>query len=1038
MNEYKKIISFENKNYIKYINEYTNDAINSLNILFNDLNNTLYEQKNKYDFYNIKNIKVFENILNNYYKLIENKLISNHNKIIYLETLVNFKNKLRNKLNDLQYQKRIYFKSIINEIGQKKYNLHSLNITLNIGEYFEKYIEKSYEDLQLEYIFDYVGIYENYTKIYINNLAVNYNNYKNRILNEFSILINSFLNSFKETISPFVDNNYIEEMNNNRSNCTGYSIKLLNQIIKEDEINYKKYLDYLNLVEYISSNCSNDNDSDNDYDNKTNYLDNCTINITDIEEVTYFNKTKQLLYCDKNNYFNFSLKIFENFDDDYKYKLNNIINNILINIDEKNFDDNLLNNYLKNEFLLNPYNLSEDDMPGDFEGFEDMIIYLNYSSNSLYKDYLKELLINFFKKSYDKYINNYLLEHVKNNINININTKLDFYTQYLIGKISNEFIYYIFLFNKTNEIGIGSFNAFTNLYKKNLYKNIKLYYEIIEEDALFYINMFYKKNRHMFKENYIYFFINKINDYNISIYGLNEFIDELLYDKDFNKSLNNISDDLMKNNIIKQLNETFLNSFNDKITQIDSIIDEYNTRIKDILLNININQDNLKINKIIMNYQDILYNQNNKFYFRISNDPFDLIYNFIDNELKPPLTKLKEQYNLIENEILESVSDSVNNFPDYIPIFKEMLNIDNIFNYINDLYSIISDLLLQYGDELDLDTTNYINKLIHYTYINGLYTYDEPCVYSFCKVNIDYNNTKRNLEFNKNYKKRKLIENERRNYDNLKKNKYIYYNNFIYDENMDSLSKDDIIYFLKDTKNIIEQLNKTFQINFDSKIKTKLQKYLTKTNITNLIKLKKTVSMAALKFSKFLSKESYNILEAQMLKQYYTLENYIFNYSNNLNDNIYDLIEKIKKSSSFFQNINCYIYDKILTLNDILTKIIENKYTKISPEERESYLGYLRKKHLSRKNNKDEKDDDDEDDYDKDFDISEEYKDFKELFLQLQKDHKTITSDFIDVAYQVKMTIFGKIKLDISSENIKKANQNQNQNQQENDDDDDE
>ena len=240
----------------------------------------------------------------------------------------------------------------------------------------------------------------------------------------------------------------------------------------------------------------------------------------------------------------------------------------------------------------------------------------------------------------------------------------------------------------------------------------------------------------MFKENYIYFFINKINDYNISIYGLNEFIDELLYDKDFNKSLNNISDDLMKNNIIKQLNETFLNSFNDKIAQINSIIDEYNARIKDILLNININQDNLKINKIIMNYQDILYNQNNKFYFRINNDPFDLIYNFIDNELKPPLTKLKEQYNLIENEILESVSDSVNNFPDYIPIFKEMLNIDNIFNYINDLYSIISDLLLQYGDELDLDTTNYINKLIHYTYINGLYTYDEPCVYSFCKVDI--------------------------------------------------------------------------------------------------------------------------------------------------------------------------------------------------------------------------------------------------------------------------------------------------------------
>ena len=136
-------------------------------------------------------------------------------------------------------------------------------------------------------------------------------------------------------------------------------------------------------------------------------------------------------------------------------------------------------------------------------------------------------------------------------------------------------------------------------------------------------------------------------------------------------------------------------------------------------------------------------------------------------------------------------------------------------------------------------------------------------------------------------------------------NIYFYYSNKLtYNEEMGALSKDDVIYILKETKNIIGQLNMTLQINFDPKIKSKLQKYFAKINGTNLIKLKKTVSMASLKFSSFLTKDSYKILEDKMFKSYYILENFVYNYSNNLKNDTYDLINTIKKSSNYLLNIN--------------------------------------------------------------------------------------------------------------------------------------
>ena len=247
-------------------------------------------------------------------------------------------------------------------------------------------------------------------------------------------------------------------------------------------------------------------------------------------------------------------------------------------------------------------------------------------------------------------------------------------------------------------------NAFSNLYKTTLKKNVKFYYETIEEDALFYIDIFYRKNKYLFKENFINFFYKELNIYNIRIFAMKENFEELILDYDFNKTLKNVSNELFKEYLINKLNSTFKNAYNNKISEIYSLLEKYDKKIIEILSGINKNEDNLKINIIIMNYQEILLAQSNKFLFRVSKEPCNYLKDFITIILEPPLIKIKEQYDLIEKLIFDTISDSIDNFPDCTGVLKDMLGVEKIFNYINELYYIIKDLLINYGNELDINT----------------------------------------------------------------------------------------------------------------------------------------------------------------------------------------------------------------------------------------------------------------------------------------------------------------------------------------------
>ena len=97
----------------------------------------------------------------------------------------------------------------------------------------------------------------------------------------------------------------------------------------------------------------------------------------------------ELLNCYNNKIYNFNIFFFDNFDNNYKNELENIINRINIKIKSNYIEDMFLNNYLEKNFKLEPYQKNDilNDISYNFDGIEGIINYINYMKNVEYKDY---------------------------------------------------------------------------------------------------------------------------------------------------------------------------------------------------------------------------------------------------------------------------------------------------------------------------------------------------------------------------------------------------------------------------------------------------------------------------------------------------------------------------------------------------------------------------------------------------------------------------------------------------------------------------
>ena len=207
-----------------------------------------------------------------------------------------------------------------------------------------------------------------------------------------------------------------------------------------------------------------------------------------------------------------------------------------------------------------------------------MIFYAKIIQDEDYKNKIYELLIKSFNISYNKFINEYIISSINDNITTYITDKLDIILDRFQKKISLELNYYIYLLNNTKEVGNSTKKAYINLYSNIKDKiNDTLYY-LIEEDIFFYINIFYRENKKQFLNNFINFYNQETNKYQINTFKLSQFLTEIIYSKDFNKTLKNISTEIIYN-ITDYCELTLKKILDNKVQYLYNSIDNIQNKI---------------------------------------------------------------------------------------------------------------------------------------------------------------------------------------------------------------------------------------------------------------------------------------------------------------------------------------------------------------------------------------------------------------------------------------------------------------------------
>jgi len=974
--KFKKIITFQNNYFNDNVTYIINDILRFSITSLNEFNETLYKQIaliSHYDYYNF-NQTYFKQMYSFYISLLEKYFKDYKNIISNLKYSYIFHNSIKKILRKLQQGKRQYFKEQINYYA-KNYDFNLLNMTYDLGESERIIIKRKYDDYEFSFIYDYIELFENYTDYFINAINGNITILENKIKEKLKNIYDNFYSIYYQNISSFVDIKFIDELNYNHTICLNYSYdKLLNNNKKEDSINYEIYNNISSLINLTFSNCSHNKVNINKIDkipliDKINFINNSSdcIDFLNYNNFTDSTEIMELLDCYNNKFYNLSVFYFNNFNQTYKEKLDYSINNISIKIKNNYIDEYYIYNFLeKQNYKLEPYkNISLSNILYNYEDIESMINYLNYIKNDIYKNHLYDLFVESFNYSYLHLVNNYLINELIDDISILIIDKLELNIEYMTIKVKDEFDYYLLLLNSTEELGFSSKNAFINLYQYMKTKLNETLFYLIEDDIYFYLNIFNRENKKLFRDRFINYYNDNLNKYEITIFKLPIFIDEIILDRQFNKTLDEISKEIIQNIIIKSIKDKINDSIEIKLDKLYNMFELFSIEIKDILdtkKTKNLPGDMQIINELIINYTELINNQNNHYLLKISEKPFNILYNFIHNNLEPPLLLIKEQYNSIEERLLNEIIKIINNFPDFLPIIKEKLYLELILNNASITNEYIKELFIKYKDILNEDFLSYINKLVHYTYINGLYTYDYPCNYSFCMIDLKFKNSS---NFNETNETRRLENKEaeyifnfpkanKRKVNRLKNKKIRKLNG--YDHTMGAITKNDVISFLLDIESTLYNFNKSYLGKEFNNINKTSSKYFNKINSTYLKKLKRNIEMVALKFSTILTKNNYNILENNIYSQYNNISSYINSYSDLIEAQKNSFVNFLNYSSTFLEMIYNLSYNSVYGNYQIFCNHIENKQRYISEKELKEYS----KRRLTKKKEEEEEDDDDD------------------------------------------------------------------------------
>ena len=420
-----------------------------------------------------------------------------------------------------------------------------------------------------------------------------------------------------------------------------------------------------------------------------------------------------------------------------------------------------------------------------------------------------------------------------------------------------------------------------------------------------------------------------------NIFSLETFLEEFILDRDFNKTLENISKELWSKLLIDKLNYNLENKLNSIIGDFSDLLKTQQKEIKKELEKIKIVQlyeSMLLLAEMIDNYTNLVNEQNNRFKFLVSDLPLKKFGYFSQSYLEPPLDEIKRYYDMIQNELLKKINEIVNQMTDFNEEIKSKYNITEQMNKMFDVLKRTYDALVNYSNIFIDDINEYDEILVLYTYIsknshtlrqlNNYLKVDNKSNIKLIRNKYNFTNDK---SMNKNLK-RIIAQNKNKNnsiyqiYNNINmENKYIINKNNNENKKMINLNYTKSLYKnrrrrlsshsnrgsitssilnkesqkFKKTLNIF---NKTYLSKDYLKIQTNWLKEESKIN-RYIINSGRTIELAALKLSSIITQDKIDSLEGILYFKHKQISNHISMFINLTNNQIKNYLSLLNNSS---------------------------------------------------------------------------------------------------------------------------------------------
>ena len=950
--EYKKIINGDNKNFKQYYSNIFDNLNNSLFSLIDEYNKTLFGFINgyKYEYENFANFTDYfnglKNALKNNYTSINQKILdlsetssSSSNNGIQAEV---FNSYFKNNFTSIMEKKKNYFISLVK---RENFNISMMNKKLNLTEYIlnkinEDDIKNSLDDIYNMPSFD--------IQSYVNEIKDNISTIGNNIQTLFNNVTDNFLNYFKNNSHlTKAEKSVISSSKITYGECWGFRGQLLSDIKVEDQNNYLDYLSYIEIKNYVEQNCN--------IDGKINY-EYCIYSESDVQIVNYTNITELYLDCQKKGkIYQKKIMIFNSVDDFNLDKINKEFNGLVNILDNCYNFEQIITDYIYNRYSINDFKGKTITSLGiNINELENTINIESYNSKIEFSSFLKEMLVNNFRFVYNTYLNfdsQFIVLYKKLFYN-KLRTSYDyFFRDYVNGGFYVEVLKKMTCIPETLKDILWDL---VDLVSEEYRKTINDY----ESWRVSYVNKFYKTE---FSSKVINQYYNEllkkyfIND--LKIYYFEDFLNDIIEDKNVYSTLMKILDDKYKNASINFVNlmpyTIYIPSMPDNPSSSvrEKLQDLGNTELNSLETDLLTSYQNLKEN--LINSSNFNYSIDTSIYCNYINNNFDSSYidrlkGEIEQNKEPDF---KEEVKVMPNYFEKFINESLDHFKD---VFAKM---DAPFKEI--LY-----LISNFTDNLEVDFDSWINNLISYTYINDLFYMNSPCKGETCpgsfdiddikeeiKARVKSRNSVRNLEENKLNKiiqeTIKKVKKEKHHKNRYKHLEYLYktdtiennkIRNLEYNKNSGAKQEKDVLTALSNLQYWLDNLNENvYQIK--GKIKSLRDIYLNNTIQNFLENLSINITKINEDLRMRIEAKNYKKLKEELFFHYEAIRDY-------LNNITYYISEKSDKYLKLLDNAYDYTYffsglsnKKLFSYYKTFLFLISSKYSIINETNYKEYFG---------------------------------------------------------------------------------------------------